>query len=430
MPGLTYHLPPAQNKADITSITDFSGLFPEDGNDIRLDKLLLAFFSGFSPLVSREISYMVTGKTDILLSELADFQKDKLIFTLKNLGEAVKNGRFIPVILSNTADKIPFEFSYMDINQYGASALSVQQNSFSELLDFFYRKKEKSERIKQRSGDILKLLSNAEERIVKKLNNQKAELEDSKNCGEYKKYGDLLNANLYRLEKSKIAVLEDFYDNNKPVKIPLDPTLTPSQNAQKYYKDYKKRQNSAEYLRTEMQKGLEELNYLESVFDGLSKVELENELSDIREELYQNGYIKRIKSAKQKRTAKAHSLMEFTTSDGFTVFAGKNNIQNDFLTTKLSVKMDLWFHIKDFAGSHTVIKTDGKEVPETSIFEAASIAAFYSRAKASSNAAVDYTLVKNVKKPSGAKPGMVIYVNNKTVFVTPSEELADKLRKK
>ncbi len=418
LPGLIYSLPPAQNKISITQEQDFKNTVLSLP-DMRTDKALLEVFQGFSPLIAREMSFLCCGNTDTLVSALTLSQKDKLAFFLSALSNAVKEKQYIPTILYTLPDKKPFEFSFTDIHQYGFSTLINREQSFSSLMDSFYEKKEKISRIHQKTSDILKILSNAQERIIKKTQRQKAELEQSAECEKFKLYGDLLSANLYRLKKAHNVKLENIFGDGELISIDLNPSLSPSQNAQKYYKEYKKKLNSAEYLKNEIGKAVEELKYLDSVLDSLTKVETEKEIGQIRQELYQGSYIKRAAPLNKRREKETMSPMRFVSSEGNEIYVGKNNFQNDWLTLKWASKTDIWLHVKDFAGSHVIIKANDSQIGQQTIFEAAQIAAYFSKAKESTNVPVDYALVKHVKKPSGAKAGMVIYTNNKTLFVDP-----------
>ena len=270
---------------------------------------------------------------------------------------------------------------------------------------------------------LQKLLQNAVDRTARKINKQRTELAQCGNREQLRICGDLLHANLYRIERgASFADVENFYDeNNGTVRIKLNPAISPAANAQKYYKDYQKAKTAETVLTEQIEKGGRELDYLESVLDALSRAESERDLSQIREELTEQGYLRRPKGKVQKQAKLAPK--EYQTSDGFTVLVGRNNRQNDTLTLKTAAKTDVWLHTKDIHGSHVIIRSDGKPVSETAVLEAAQLAAYHSKARESSNVPVDYTLVKNVSKPAGAKPGMVIYVKNKTVYVDPKENI-------
>ena len=273
-----------------------------------------------------------------------------------------------------------------------------------------------------REQDLLRLLSTHSERLSRKIGIQRGELEQCAGREGLRVAGDLISANMYQMEKGLEAVdLPNFYEEGSPLlHIQLDPALTPSQNAQKYYKEYRKAKTAEEKLTEQIDLAGKELEYLESVLDALARAETERDLSEIRAELQEQGYLRKLRSKKDK-PAGVSAPMEFTTSDGFTVLVGRNNRQNDKLTLKTANNNDIWFHTKNIPGSHTVLVTQGRQPTETAMEQAAQLAALHSRAKDSSQVPVDYTQIRHVSKPAGAKPGMVVYVQYKTVFVTPGE---------
>lgn len=430
LPSLPYGLPPTQKKTSILDLTkEKISEILELNKGQRLDKTILNSFVGISPLISRELSFLCTRQSDFEVGLLNEAQTDKLIFLLLKLKETIEKKEYTPFMQTGVGDNKPFEFTFMDILQYGTSALSTKFDTFSVMLDTFYGERERLQAIKQRSSDILRVLTSATERISRKLDYQKEELEDCKGKDKLKLYGDLINANIYKITKGEKSVtLQNFYEDGYPeIEIKLDDRLAPAQNAQRYYREYRKANTAEKFLTEQIEEGVKELKYLESVFDGLTKASGEAELAEIREELADSGYIKSMKKGKkiQKRTR----FLEFTSSDGFLILAGRNNLQNDRLTFKTATKPDLWFHVKGYAGSHTVIIADGKTIPDSTKTEAATIAAFYSGAKNSEKVAVDYTPIKNVKKPPLAKAGMVVYDNFKTAFVTPNDAFVGKLKK-
>ena len=262
------------------------------------------------------------------------------------------------------------------------------------------------------------MLSNTTERLSRKINTQTLELERCTDREPLRIKGDLIQANIYRIEKgmSEITV-ENYYDGNRPFTIELDPSLTATQNSQKYYKSYRKAKTAEQVLKVQLEKAKTELDYIEAVSESLSRAETEGELNEIRRELAEQGYI-RTRQGKQKKTA-ALPVLKFRLSTGFELLVGRNNTQNDKLTLKTAAKNDIWLHTKNIHGAHAIIVTNGLQPDEQTIKEAAQIAAYHSKARESSQVPVDYTLVKNVSKPSGAKPGMVIYVKNRTIYVTP-----------
>ena len=333
------------------------------------------------------------------------------------------------------------DFSFCEIRQYATLAVTKPYDDISELLDVFYSERDKNEHIKRRGQDVLRLLANAESRIKKKTALQRESLAECENRGTWKKYADLITANMYALKKGmKSAELIDYEDENMPtVSVPLDERLTPSQNAQKYYKKYAKAKSALVMLNEQIEESARELSYIDTVFESLAKAENENDFAQIRTELSMTGYGRKLenmrksgnKSKKDYRQnmKKDYKPMRFMTSGGYEVLCGKNNLQNDYVTTVLASKDDYWFHVKNAPGSHVVMRC-GKDEPDAKDFtECAKIAVLYSSQKETPNAAVDYTRVRHVKKPSGSKPGFVVYDTNFTAFATADKDLADTLRR-
>ena len=325
----------------------------------------------------------------------------------------------------------PQEFSYIPLKYFGKDFKVVRMESFSRMVDEFFQKKGTGERIRQKSGDILRLLTNAEARILKKIEVQTAELKECEAAEEYRQMADLITANLYMIKKgAPFAEVINYYDENmQTVKIPLDSMISPSQNAQKYYKKYTKLKKAKEELARQIELAREEYRYIETVFDALSKAELEADLNQIRNELYFSGYASRIKNYSAQKL-QAPKVLKFKTSGGYTVLCGKNNTQNDYITTKLAEKGDWWFHAKGVPGSHVLMQCAGmEEPPAKDLTEACEIAAYYSKAQGGS-VEVDYTLAKHVKKPNGSKPGFVIYHVNWSALVTPNEKSIKEMMQK
>ena len=296
--------------------------------------------------------------------------------------------------------------------------------SYSKLLDDFYAEKQRNALVSQGAADIIKTVSNAINRIQKKLSLRLCELGKCKDREKYRIYGELIKANLYAIENgSSSAVVQNYYDEQlSTIKIPLNPAISPSANAARYFKEYKKTYTAEQTLLKLTEEDKKELLYLESVADSISRCESISEISEIRDELSESGYIKRPALKGKKKKQQISSYLEYTSKEGYKIAVGKNNRQNDYLTCVLANKNDLWFHVKNIPGSHVIVFCGGEEVSDETVLFAAGLAATNSKAAASSNVAVDYTPVKYVKKPNGAKPGMVIYTTNKTVFVTPEGE--------
>lgn len=428
LPGVTYVPPESQNKLNVLTATDEQMLDAiTNGNEVELSKAVLNSLEGVSPLFCRECAFYVNKGEDILNTELNDDKKTRLLFFLHNAKSVLENPEKFSVLYDSLG--VPYDFSIVPIYQYGSLYERKEFSSPSELLDNFFVDKANKNRMKQKSADLLKIVLNALERVSRRVENQRRELSDCENKDEYKICGDLISANLYRIEKGQTeATVENFYDNNAPVKIKLKPTLSPSANAQKYYAMYKKAVTAERLLSEQIALGETEIDYIESVFDALTRATTTAELSEIRAELEKEGYVR--KNTKSKIKEKPLPPIKLTSSDGFTILVGRNNVQNDKLTLKTAAKTDIWLHTHDIHGAHVIICAENKEVPISTIEEAAIIAAYQSKARESSGVPVDYTFVKFVKKPSGAKPGMVIFTNNKTLFVTPNGELFNKLLKK
>jgi predicted ribosome quality control (RQC) complex YloA/Tae2 family protein len=321
-------------------------------------------------------------------------------------------------------DSLPLEFSYIEIKQYGDNYKNREYETYSKLLDAFYTERDTAARISSAAHDIIKLLNNLKSRTEKKLALRLNELKQCENRETFRIYGELLKANLYNIKNgSKFALVSNYYDPEMTeIKIPLNPALSPSKNAEKYFKDYKKTYTAEQTLTALTEADKKELIYFDSVLDSINRATTFSEINEIREELAVGGYIKKVIS-KQKKKHQTIVFKEEVSVEGFRILIGKNNIQNDYLTTKLASKNDMWFHVKNIAGSHVVVFCDGRKLADETILKAAIFAAQNSKAAFSTQVPVDYTQIRNVKKPNGAKPGMVIYTTNKTIYVNPTENL-------
>ncbi len=417
LPNIRYELPDAQDKHNILESTPEQIALSAQNlpGEMPLSKALMNVIQGISPIVARELEYRVgEGVTN----RLQGVYYDKLINVLGEFKAKTESCEGEPCIVYREDDR-PMDFSFMPITQYGGYAQVKPTTGCSATVDEFYEERDSRERMRVKSHSLNKLLNNLIDRTARKINKQRTELAQCGNREQLRISGDLLHANLYRIERGATeAEVENFYDeNNAVVKIKLNPAISPAANAQKYYKDYQKAKTAETVLTEQIEKSKAELSYLESVADSLSRAETERELSQIREELTEQGYLRRPKGKQPKLSQLPPK--EFKSSDGFTILVGRNNRQNDKLTLKTAAKTDMWLHTKDIHGSHVIIRCDGKPATDAAIIEAARLAAYHSKARESTNVPVDYTLVKNVSKPAGAKPGMVIYVKNKTVYVDP-----------
>ncbi len=420
LPNIKYELPTPQDKLNILlhNSDEVVERIINTPAEKPLNKAILGAVEGISPIICRELVHRAFGDNTVSNKNLSDESIERLKLEIEKLSDTVLTCSGKANMLYHKGDKKPFETSFVDIDQYGSLCESKRYNSFCELIDNFYVERDSIDRMRVKSATLSKVINNLINRTSNRINIQKTELENCVDREPLRIKGDLLQANLYRIERGAESVtVENFYDNNEPMEIMLNPALSPAQNAQKFYKDYNKAKNAEQVLTEQIKKGEEELTYLETLKDSLTRASSEKELSQIRLECMEQGYIKRNKNARQKPAVLPP--LEYTTSDGFKVLVGRNNKQNDTLTMKTASKRDWWFHTKDIPGSHTIVISDGKEITETAVIEAARIAAFHSKAKESTNVPVDYTLIKNVSKPNGAKPGMVIFVNNRTVYVDP-----------
>ena len=419
LPGLFYRQPPTVDKLNpFTLEPEELRLVLDNPLGKAWDKLLLDSFTGLSPLVARELAFR------------AGDDSEKLAAELEKLGKSVEENHFTPYLLVREGK--PVDFTFLPVLQYGPETESIPRESFSALLDDFFSDRESAERVRQRGQDLVKSVTSARDRTARKLGNQARELEATKNRERLRELGDILTSNLHLMEKGMSTFRTmDFYDpEGGEVDIPLDPLLTPQQNAAKYYKEYNKAKTAEEMLTIQIEKGEKELEYLNSVLENIALAEGEKDLQEIRQELTETGYLRRPKTAAKRAKRVSGKPMEFRSSSGLRISVGKNNSQNDLLTTKLAYKSDIWLHTQKIHGSHVILWLEGGEADARSLTEAAQLAAYFSQARDGSKVPVDYTPVKYVKKPAGARPGMVVYTTYQTAVVEPDAELAKKLRVK
>ena len=419
LPGLFYRLPPAPDKLDPMAL-DGEGLRRALDNPTgrEADKLLLDTFNGLSPLIARELAFRAGGDGEPLAREL-----EKLL-------DAVRREDFAPYLLVREGKGT--DVTFLPILQYGPQTESRRQESFSQLLDGFYEEREQMERVRQRGQDLVKSVTSARDRTARKLANQEKELEATETRERQRELGDLLTSNLHAMQKGMSTFRAvDYYDpEGKQTDLPLDPLLTPQQNAAKYYRAYNKAKTARQMLALQMEKGRRELEYLNSVLENISLAEGERDLQEIRQELAETGYLRRPGKAKDRGRKVSGKPMEFRSSAGLRISVGKNNSQNDRLTTKQAYKSDLWLHTQKIHGSHVILWLEGGGADARSLTEAAQLAAYFSQARDGKKVPVDYTPVKYVKKPAGARPGMVVYSTYQTAVVDPDPELAKRLRVK
>ena len=424
MPGLEYSAPPAQDKQDPSkaSADDFSMAMCMVGMSIA--KALSNAFFGLSPAVAAQLVARYTNKTEC--TQLSEAEREELAERLAafyaDMAQGKEKASAVLNALGETEAVYPFAIAGGGIKLY---------DSIGEALDSLYINSDRREWAKRHGASARKVLQNNIERCEKKL----ALYADALNSGEQMEkcrlYGELLTANLHSLKSgTDTAAVDNYYaDPVERIAIPLDRQLTPGENAQRYYKKYQKLKAARDMAIVQREQTLSELNYLEGQLDNLTKCTAENELSELIEELKEQGYIKRDKGGKKKMKLAASKPMHFVSSTGADIYVGKNNRQNDELTLRFASPNDIWMHAKNIPGSHVIVK-GASEQDTATMTEAALLAAYYSRARGSENVAVDYTPRKYVKKPAGAKPGMVIYTTNKTAYVTPSEEAVAGLKER
>lgn len=423
LPGLFYRLPTRQDKRSPLSVTEeeFAALLGRAAPDAPLDGWLLDTFTAISPLVARELTVRACGSTDAPAS-----QGNALWGVFFRWQRAVNENTFTPTLIKRNGPLA--DFTYGPVTQYGTYAETEVYDSFSHLLDDFYEKREQAERVKQKGRDLLKTATTARDRVRRKLAAQEKELAACLDRDHLRICGELITANLYRMERGQSRLTaQNYYDENcADVDIPLDVRLSPQENAARYFKQYAKAKTAEKYLTAQLQRGREELQYLESVLQELAQAESEQDFNDIRTELTDGGYL-RGRGKKQPGFQRASKPREFRSSAGLRILVGRNNRQNDRLTTKDADKRDIWLHTQKIHGSHVILCTGGVEPDEQSLMEAASLAAYFSQAQGSTKVPVDYTPVKFVKKPAGAKPGMVVYTTYQTMLADPDEELVKHL---
>ena len=421
LPGLPYVLPVHSDKWDPFEIQDV-GLFRTVVSLQKepLYKALYLSINGFSPFLAREILARAGIADTALYPHLTQDEEARLYGAYREVLDTVAEGRLSYRIYREGQRMVEFSILPSVLMQ---GAEEETYDTLSQLLDVFYQQKDTSQKIRQKAQDLSRLISNNLDRARRKARLQEKQLEDTKGREIYRIQGELITANIYQLKKGmKSCSLPNFYEEDQPLlDIRLDENLTPAQNAQKLFDRYNKLKRTEAALQIQLKQTYEEIEYLESIESSLALSDQERDLENLRQELHETGYIRRVKKAQ--RNLAASKPIEFQTSEGVKVWIGKNNIQNDQLTFRTAQPNDLWLHVKDMPGSHTILfvsgLSEGTDYTEQSILEAARLAAAHSKAAAGSQVPVDYTLRRYVKKPSGARPGFVIYTHQKTLYVTP-----------
>ncbi len=431
LPGMKYEMPPKQEKSNPldADFESFRAEYEKQPKEKAADKFIISSYLGISSPLSREIVFRATKHTD---TPLAFCTAEELWQSFSAVLELIKEGKYSPCMVLDEKGS-PVEYSFTELRHYSNPMVMKHFETLGEMLDAFYEGRDREQRVRQRAADILHLLTNAESRLIKKIGAQEQELADCDKGEEYKKYGDLITANLYMLSRGMKRVrLTDYSVMNDDgsfgvAEIEMDERLSPPANAQRMYKKYNKSKTARVELTKQIAIARSELEYIYTVFDALTKAENASDLSEIRDELYSSGYASKMKSYTQKKSA-APAVLKFVTGGGYTVLCGKNNTQNEYITHKLAQKTDYWFHAKGVPGSHVVMVCGGEEPEGADFTDAAEIAAHYSKLRGGQNVEVDYTFARNVKKPGTGKPGLVIYHTNWSAVVTPDAEKIAKMR--
>lgn len=424
LPGKEYVFPPSQNKKNplLAEQSDFSFSLQLQAGQ-KLQEFLYKNYTGISPIMAGEICFRAGLEPSDTCQQTTTHEGEKLFAAFQNVMEEVKQGNFLPKIYYHPKSNRVLDFAVVEMTEFQ----NLDQKSFStvsSLLENFYHERDNVYHIRQKAHDMHRLVVSNIERCIKKKEIQLKTRKDVEDMESWRKKGELLTANIYAIPQGVTTFrTQDFYDENMgEIDIALDPTKTPAENAQKYFSRYNKAKRTLAALEIQEKQNDEELLYLESVLNALENASDEGDLAEIRTELAESGFVRRQTPKKGASKPKKTKPLHFISSDGYEVFVGKSNLQNDELTLRFAESTDLWLHTKEIPGSHVIIRTNGTGIAsDTALAEAANLAAYYSKGKNSSMVPVDYTLRKNVKKPNGAKPGMVIYLTNRTIYVTPDE---------
>jgi len=424
LPGVQYNRPPGskQNPLKADEDTFTQAIFQDN---LIIQKALYQKYTGLSPILASEICTRANIPHEIYTGELAKEERTRLYGAFSRIFEKVQAGEFSPHIYYDDQNK-PVDFTALSFAMY-AHLRGEAQDTPSALQEVFYAKRDAGYRVSQKTADLRKLISTHLERCVKKAVMYEKTLTDIQNRDELRVKGELLTAYLHQIERgAETATLENFYDDNNPLEISLSPILSPIENAQRYFKQYNKQKRTFTALQDQIAQNQQDMSYLESVAQAMETVQTEADIAEIRAELAEEGFVKRKYAVKgsgkgSKKGPAPSKPLRYTSSDGFEIYVGKNNTQNDILTMRQAKNHDIWMHTKDIAGSHVIIITGGAEPPESTILEGANLAAYYSKGRNSSQVPVDYVQRRHVRKPAGAKPGYVIYDRHRTVYVTPEE---------
>jgi predicted ribosome quality control (RQC) complex YloA/Tae2 family protein len=428
LPGLLYRLPPSQDKADFLALGSEGrlALWREAPPDAAADQWLLDSFSGLSPLVCRELCFRAFNDVSPRKSALGPLSEKAFGREMDALADRVAAGSYEPLLLME--EDRPRDFSFMPVRQYGKALKTETYPDFSSLLDTFYTRREKAEGLRRRARELRRTVETTHSRLLRKIDAQERELKKTGDREQLRRRGDLITANIYRLKKGmRSFTAPDYATEGAPeAEVALDPLKTPQQNAAACYKAYAKAKTAEGILTRELSGARSEAAYLESVLDEMERAETERDLGEIRLELMETGYL-RERQEKKRRKAQPSTPLRFRSETGLTILVGRSNLQNDELTLHTARRTDLWLHTQKIHGSHVVVLCGDREADDTTLRQAASLAAFYSQGRAAGCVAVDYTMVRNVRKPAGARPGTVIYTQYKTILAEADPALAERL---
>lgn len=433
LPGKAYINPPDQGKANplLLNKENFIDLLQGLTQGTVLYKALYTSLQGISPITAMEICKRAKLDEDIALVNLTSNTYNDLWHAFHHMMQSIKHNTYIPNLIRDKVDHHVIDFASILLEHYQGVHDTQTFDSISEVLEDYYYHRDLQERLKQKSVDLRKFVQQSLDKLYKKLQNLGEDLHAAEKSEDYRVYGELLTANLHLIKKgtTEVEVVNYYDETGGTIPIPLDAHLSPAQNAQRYFKRYGKSKTAVKEIDHQLQEAQQEIKYFENILVFIENATEIQDLDDVRSELIDEGYLKKRRDKTDKNKGKAKPLC-FVSSDGFEILVGKNNKQNDELTLRVASKKDIWFHTKDIPGSHVIVLSKSLEVPEKTIQEAAALAAFHSKGKVSENVPVDYTEVKNVRKPNGTKPGMVIYENHRTIYVTPSNDIINQLTNK
>ena len=418
LPGREYFIPKTQNKLDPLTITEeefIAGICPKP---LPAAKAIYSSLTGISPVMAQEVCFRASIDGNDSMQSLNEAARTHLYHTFARIMDQVKEGSFTPNIIFRGDE--PVEYGVLDFQQYGPEYHSVSFDSVSQMLETYYASRDLITRIRQKSADLRRIVQTALERNRKKLMLQQKQMKDTEKKDKYKIYGELINTYGYGLEEGVKSFKALNYYTNEEITIPLDPQLTPQENSKNYFDRYQKLKRTQEALEEQIKETTEEIQHLESISNALDIAREESDLSQIKEELAEFGYIKKHYTSKKGAKMQTKSKpFHYISSDGYDIYVGKNNYQNDELTFKFASGNDWWFHAKKMPGSHVVVKTKDGTLPDRTFEEAGSLAAYYSQGRTAPKVEIDYLQKKNVKKPAGAKPGLVVYYTNYSLMAVP-----------